>query len=144
MKFSLRQMTGGLILGATVIIVGVSTLTTQTTVGSDYTVGFSRGANFAEGDDLVFSQAASLLKSHPKLKAVITAYTEPGGDPAANQALSDQRASAAADALAADGVDAARITATGAGGSSPLPKTPDESDAEWQHRMARAEIRVTE
>jgi OOP family OmpA-OmpF porin len=143
MSFPLRRGVGAAILAVTVGIVVAETFVERTTVGTMYVVGFARGASLADGADATLLEAASLLKAHPELKASIVAYTEPGGDAAADQALSDQRAAAAADALETDGVDASKVTALGGGAGKPLPRLPDESDAEWQHRMARAEIRIS-
>jgi outer membrane protein OmpA-like peptidoglycan-associated protein len=69
----------------------------------------------------------------------IEGHTDVRGDAAYNQALSERRAAAVRAWLVGHGVDAARISATGAGESRPVRTGTTEAD----HRAnRRVEIRI--
>jgi outer membrane protein OmpA-like peptidoglycan-associated protein len=73
----------------------------------------------------VLKEIAAALKEHADLKVLIEGHTDNVGTPAANLALSDERAAAVKAALVADhGSAADRITTQGLGDTKPsLPNT---------------------
>jgi outer membrane protein OmpA-like peptidoglycan-associated protein len=64
--------------------------------------------------------AGQVLKKYRKLQARIVAYTDSLGDVTVNQNLSEQRAQAVCDALAAQGIAAVRLQQQGAGAADPV------------------------
>jgi OOP family OmpA-OmpF porin len=69
----------------------------------------------------VLRQIGGYLKENAEVAIVITGHTDSDGADAANQSLSEKRATAVAAALTADfGIDAARMKAAGKGESAPL------------------------
>ena len=87
----------------------------------------------------VLNDIAGALAAERSLRLDIGGYTDAVGTDAVNLALSQQRAEAVADALAARGVARARIVARGYGKASPIaPNT----DAEGRARNRRVEIRI--
>jgi outer membrane protein OmpA-like peptidoglycan-associated protein len=64
--------------------------------------------------------AGQVLKKYRRLQARIVAYTDSLGDVTVNQSLSDQRAQAVYDALARQGIAAARLQQQGAGAAEPV------------------------
>ncbi len=74
-----------------------------------------------------------------KTRIKVEGHTDNQGDPAANQALSQRRAQAVADALLAAGVSASRVQVEGLGQSRPLG---DNGSAEGRARNRRVEIVV--
>lgn len=65
-------------------------------------------------------QIVSLLRSQPALKLAIEGHTDNVGSPAANKTLSEQRARAVLDAVAAQGIDRARLQSAGYGQERPI------------------------
>ncbi|GAB3343692.1 OmpA family protein [Marilutibacter aestuarii] len=74
-----------------------------------------------------------------KTRIQVEGHTDDQGDPAANQALSQRRAQAVADALVAAGVSASRVQVEGLGQSRPLV---DNGTAEGRARNRRVEVIV--
>ena len=68
----------------------------------------------------VVRQIAYLLKQQPALKVSIEGHTDNQGNAAANKALSQQRAKAVVDAVTAQGVAPARMSAVGWGQDKPV------------------------
>jgi outer membrane protein OmpA-like peptidoglycan-associated protein len=64
--------------------------------------------------------AGQVLKKYRRLQARIVAYTDSLGDVTVNQSLSEQRAQAVYDALASQGIAAARLQQQGAGATEPV------------------------
>lgn len=62
----------------------------------------------------------ALLVQNPELTVEIRAHTDPAGDPAANQAYTQQQVEAIAGYLTSRGVDPGRLTLVGAGGTEPM------------------------
>src|SRR5690606_8455718 len=65
-------------------------------------------------------QMLQLLTADPALRLSINGHTDATGDAEYNQRLSEQRAQAVVDALAARGIDPSRLEARGHGQSQPL------------------------
>jgi outer membrane protein OmpA-like peptidoglycan-associated protein len=82
-------------------------------------------------------QIAALLKDNPELKIGIEGHTDNVGTPAANKALSEQRAKAVMAAVIKGGVSAARLTAVGWGQEKPLA---DNRGEEGRAKNRRVEI----
>jgi outer membrane protein OmpA-like peptidoglycan-associated protein len=68
----------------------------------------------------VIAQIVSLLKAKPDLKIYIDGHTDNVGSPAANKALSQERAKAVLQAVVRQGIDASRLTARGFGQEVPI------------------------
>ncbi|NOX83297.1 MAG: OmpA family protein [Alphaproteobacteria bacterium] len=83
---------------------------------------------------------AAALGACPGLKIAITGHTDAAGGTAANRRLSLARARAVGDYLRTAGVDAARITTSGAGESQPLVSN---RTAEGRARNRRIEFEFT-
>ena len=105
---------------------------------------FALDIRFATGQSAILpeslplvDQVGAFLKANPALKAGIEGHTDNTGDPAANKALSEQRAKAVVEALAARGVDRARMAAKGWGPEVPVA---DNRTEEGRARNRRVEI----
>ena len=61
-----------------------------------------------------------LLKSNPELKFEIGGHTDSDGDAARNLTLSQARADAVKQLLAAQGIEASRLTTKGYGATKPM------------------------
>jgi outer membrane protein OmpA-like peptidoglycan-associated protein len=61
---------------------------------------------------------AGILEAHPSARVRVEGFADSTGDPAANQALSEARATAVKDALEASGISADRVEMTGHGVSA--------------------------
>lgn len=68
----------------------------------------------------VVAQIVALLKAKPDLKIYIDGHTDNVGSPAANKALSQERAKAVLKAVAKQGIDASRLSARGFGQEVPI------------------------
>jgi len=81
------------------------------------------------------------LAHYPKYRLVVNGYVSPGSDPAADQALSAERAASIKRFLIEDGgVQEERINAVGKGATELPTRYEDESDAAWKRRCRRARI----
>lgn len=83
----------------------------------------------------------AILAAYPTVQLKIGGYTDNSGDPAANLALSQQRAEAVVAALGAIGVDPARIVAEGFGEQFPVASNETE---EGRAQNRRIDVRVRE
>ena len=81
---------------------------------------------------------AALLKQNPKVQVFVDGHTDTMGPAAYNRKLSERRARAVADYLAARGVDPARMTVRAFGETKLAVPTPDETP---EPRNRRVEIR---
>lgn len=82
-------------------------------------------------------QIADVLKKQPALKVSIEGHTDNQGHAAANKTLSQQRAKAVVDAVAAQGVAPARLSAVGWGQEKPVA---DNRSEEGRARNRRVEM----
>jgi outer membrane protein OmpA-like peptidoglycan-associated protein len=82
-------------------------------------------------------QIIALLEGNPGLKVGIEGHTDNVGTPAANKALSEQRAKAVAAAVVKGGIDAARLVAVGWGQEKPIA---DNRGEEGRAKNRRVEI----
>jgi outer membrane protein OmpA-like peptidoglycan-associated protein len=89
----------------------------------------------------ILDQAAEALKEHGAINVTVEGYTDNIGSEVYNQRLSERRATAVRDYLAAHGVAAARMTVVGRGQADPVASN-DTEDGRAQNR--RVELRVTE
>lgn len=82
-----------------------------------------------------------ILRHYPTFRVAVRGHTSTQGDPAANEALSRERAEAVARYLAVTyGVDGNRMQVVGLGGSRPLARAEGETDRAWQYRLPRVEV----
>lgn len=77
-------------------------------------------ADIDPGSDTVLTQVAELLAQLPATGFEVVGYTDSVGDDQENLLLSQQRAQAVVDRLAALGIDAARMTSRGEGENNPI------------------------
>ena len=68
----------------------------------------------------VISDMVKFMQAHPDLKLEIDGHTDNDGDDASNMKLSQARAESVKTAMAAAGIDAARLTTKGFGESKPI------------------------
>jgi OmpA-OmpF porin, OOP family len=80
------------------------------------------------------------LKGHPQARVAIAGYTDNTGNEAANQRLSQDRATAVMDLMASHGIDRSRMTAEGYGASQPVA---DNSTPDGRQLNRRVEVTVT-
>ena len=84
--------------------------------GQRYVVFFQeRSAQLDAPAQGVIAQAAKRANNRPTSKVEVIGYTDSGGSPPANLALSRQRAQVVADGLVANGVAPIRLIRTGRG-----------------------------
>jgi outer membrane protein OmpA-like peptidoglycan-associated protein len=89
----------------------------------------------------VLRNAVYKLAHYPKYRVIISGYVSPGGDPQADQQLSEERAEVIKRYLVEQGgVQEERVFAQGLGSTDLPAKAPDESDAAWKRRARRAKI----
>jgi|HubBroStandDraft_1064217.scaffolds.fasta_scaffold14933_3 outer membrane protein OmpA-like peptidoglycan-associated protein len=80
----------------------------------------TNGDTLKPGADELMSRLAQFLSNHPDIKARIEGHTDSTGSDDYNQALSQRRADAVANALEGRGVSASQIQAVGRGKSAPV------------------------
>ncbi|MDO4250203.1 MAG: OmpA family protein [Moraxella sp.] len=103
--------------------------------------------NFATGKTAILpesqaqiAEVAEFLVAHPDIKVAVNGYTDNVGNAAKNQALSEGRAKAVADAIAALGVDKARLSAHGYGDKDPVADNSTEEGRAQNRRVELAQI----
>src|SRR5437660_821931 len=79
-----------------------------------------RSSNLLPASAAKLDQIGALLANNPDLQIAIESYTDNRGDEGALQQLTQDRARALSERLAAAGVDVTRIQASGLGGSNPV------------------------
>lgn len=80
-------------------------------------------------------QVAQLLKDDPALKLAVNGHTDNTGDAVHNQTLSEGRAKSVVAALAAKGIDAARLSAKGYGDTQPVADNGNEDGKAKNRRV---------
>ncbi len=91
--------------------------------------------------EAIIDEVAAVLTEFPDVTIDVIGHTDSQGDDAANQALSEARATAVVDGLVARGIDASRMTASGLGETEPI----DTNDtAEGRQTNRRVEIDAKE
>jgi outer membrane protein OmpA-like peptidoglycan-associated protein len=115
-------------------------------VGEGMDVTFASEALFNENSAVLSEQARSNLTSlaqslqkYPNTNVLIVGHTDSTGTNAENMALSEQRAAAAKNYLASQGVAPARMRAVGRGAAEPV--APNDNDADRQ-RNRRVEVAI--
>ncbi|MFP4844469.1 OmpA family protein [Winogradskyella sp. PE311] len=85
------------------------------------TILFDTGkATFKKETDQVLQAMTAIFKEYPKADFSIGGHTDSVGSTSSNQSLSERRANAVRDYLIANGISAARLTATGYGEANPI------------------------
>ncbi len=103
-------------------------------------VNFETGsANLRADSRYMLDILSDLMRKYNTMRIELGGHTDNVGDPAANRALSSQRAAAVLNYLTGKGVEASRLTAVGFGDSKPL--VPNDSDAN-RAQNRRTEFRV--
>ena len=87
----------------------------------------------------ILDQIAATLRADPNLRIAVEGHTDNVGEAAANQRLSEQRAQAVVQALAARGIPAARLSAAGYGATRPVA---DNGTAVGRARNRRVTLRA--
>jgi outer membrane protein OmpA-like peptidoglycan-associated protein len=115
-------------------------------VGEGIAVTFESGILFAFDSDQILPTAgtnltelAKSLQRYPDSQLLIVGHTDAKGDDAYNQRLSERRSASAAAYLASQGVDRARLSATGKGESEPI--ATNDTDA-GQAKNRRVEVAI--
>ena len=81
------------------------------------------------------------LSHYPKFRMIIKGHTALRGDPAANKALSQDRAAAAKRyVMVTYGINENRIQALGRGSDEPLKRLPGENEKSYSYRLPRIEL----
>jgi len=84
---------------------------------------------------------AEIMNCYPTLNLKVGGYTDNVGDPAANLRLSQQRADTTVQAIVANGIPPARLSAEGYGEQFPVASNDTE---EGRQRNRRIDLRVTQ
>ncbi|MFQ6550128.1 OmpA family protein [Aestuariibius sp. 2305UL40-4] len=101
---------------------------------------FARSTTLAAGEDARLRGFLAQALPDDRMQVVIIGHTGDAGNADANLALSAERADVAAAMARALGILPNRITVTGVGGASPLPKLEGERARAHQSRLARVEV----
>jgi outer membrane protein OmpA-like peptidoglycan-associated protein len=111
-------------------------------VGEGIAVTFASGLLYDFDSDVVRSDAAQNLRAlaaslakYPNTDLLIVGHTDAVGTSDYNQTLSQRRATAAANFLAAEGVSAARLRAVGRGETEPLATNDTEAGRQLNRRV---------
>ncbi|QCP55116.1 OmpA family protein [Trinickia violacea] len=115
-------------------------------LSADATFGFDSAMLKPQGRAAIDALAKSIADAGKADVITVTGYTDRLGSTAHNLELSRRRAQTVADALKADGVQASRIEARGAGAASPVVSCPGARSARVIACLApnrRVEVRVS-
>lgn len=116
-----------------------------TTVGTFKTkaIQFSTSSSaLTDADRKSIQQLKNKLEHYPLFFIEVQGHTSARGDKAANQTLSQERASAVVEQLTRAGIDANKIRAVGYGGSQPLQRQAGESLRAYNYRLPRVEVQL--
>ena len=101
-------------------------------------IHFATGkAEILEESRPIIAEIVSLLKKRPTLSIGVEGHTDNTGNPAANKTLSNARAKAVADAIAAAGINASRLNSMGYGQERPIA---DNRTEEGRAKNRRVEL----
>lgn len=111
-------------------------------VGEGILVTFESGLLFGFDSTTIRPEARTNLRTladhldrHPDTDLLIVGHTDAVGDDAYNQTLSERRAAAASDYLAAQGVARSRLKASGRGEVEPIASNDDEAGRQQNRRV---------
>jgi len=111
-------------------------------IGEGIAVTFASGLLYDFDSDVVRAEAAQNLRNlsaslvkYPNTDLLIVGHTDAVGTSEYNQALSQRRATAAANYLASQGVNAARLRAVGRGETEPLATNDTEAGRQANRRV---------
>lgn len=111
-------------------------------VGEGIQVTFASGLLYDFDSDRIRAESAAnlrnlaaSLKKYPDTDALIVGHTDAQGSDTYNQQLSQRRAAAAADFLAAEGVPAGRVRVTGRGELEPIATNETEAGRQANRRI---------
>jgi len=115
---------------------------TITRVGEGIVVTFASGLMYDFDSDQIRAEAASNLRSlssslsrFPDTDLLIVGHTDASGTSSYNQALSQRRAAAASNYLAAQGVSSSRLRASGRGEMEPIASNDTEAGRQLNRRV---------
>ena len=115
---------------------------TVTRVGEGIAITFASGLLYDFDSDVVRTESAGNLRSlaaslgkYPKTDLMIVGHTDAVGTSEYNQALSQRRATAAANYLEAQGVSTTRLKAVGRGETEPLSANDTEGGRQGNRRV---------
>ena len=98
-------------------------------------------ANLTASDKTILDGVTAKVSKYSGNKMTVTGYTDTSGPEAYNLQLSERRANAVADYLAASGIDRGNMTVSGMGEANPIA---DNSTREGRIRNRRVEVDVIE
>jgi outer membrane protein OmpA-like peptidoglycan-associated protein len=111
-------------------------------IGEGIAVTFPDGLLFPFDSDQLHPEArenmrafAASLAKYPNTRAMVVGHTDSVGAAQYNQTLSERRARAAADFIAANGVDRSRISTVGSGMNEPIATNDTESGRSQNRRV---------
>ncbi len=115
-------------------------------VGEGIKITFASGILFATNSSALtpeaagnMTQMAETMAKYADTNVIIEGHTDASGSDAINKPLSERRAQAVANQLTTNGIDSARITATGYGSSQPVG---DNATAAGKMKNRRVEVAI--
>lgn len=99
-------------------------------------INFETGkADIKPESQKIIEQVAAMLKQNPSIKISVEGHTDNVGGAAPNQTLSENRAKAVMNAIAAKGIDKARLSSKGWGQSNPVADNNSDSGKAKNRRV---------
>lgn len=99
-------------------------------------VEFPTGGHTLDADAIeVLERLVRVLQNYPEIKLKISGHTDNRGSLATNQAISLERAEVVRDYLIERGIDPARLTVVGRGGTEPIASNHDEAGRASNRRV---------